>query len=58
MSMLIILVFFIVVIVIALAVTAAENRRYQSKTQPRICRSCALSHPPFASYCRRCGRRL
>ena len=24
----------------------------------RLCRACALSHPPFAHYCRRCGRRL
>ena len=23
-----------------------------------FCRACHIDHPPFASYCRRCGRRL
>lgn len=42
----------------ALVLTAAQNRRREADARPRVCRSCDLSHPPFAGYCRRCGRKL
>ena len=48
----------IVIVLIALAVTARQNRRYAEQTRMRLCRRCALSHPPFAGYCRRCGTKL
>ena len=46
------------VLAIAFAMNAGQNRRPERDERPRLCRSCALSHPPFANYCRRCGRRL
>lgn len=48
----------IVVIVILLIVTAGQNRRYNARTNQRICRGCANANPPFAHFCRRCGRSL
>jgi ribosomal protein L40E len=48
----------IVIVLIALAVTARQNRRFAEQTRMRLCRRCALSHPPFAGYCRRCGTKL
>jgi ribosomal protein L40E len=48
----------IVIVLIALAVTARQNRRYAEQTRMRLCRRCALSHPSFAGYCRRCGTKL
>lgn len=48
----------IVIILIALAVTARQNRRYAEQTRMRLCGRCALSHPTFAGYCRRCGMKL
>jgi len=53
-----ILLFMMAVVLVALLVTARQNRRHEAQTRPRLCRSCALSHPPFANYCRRCGRML
>ena len=47
-----------VVLIAALVMTAAQNRRREAETRPRVCRSCVLSHPPFAEYCGRCGRKL
>ena len=48
----------VAVVVVALLVTASQNRRHTADTQPRLCRACGLSHPPFAAYCRRCGGKL
>jgi len=53
-----ILLFMMAVVLVALVVTAKQNRRHEAQTRPRLCRSCALSHPPFANYCCRCGRML
>ena len=53
--------FFLILVaalVFALAATARLNRRHAALTDRRTCRSCGTSHPPFAAYCRRCGRQL
>jgi hypothetical protein len=50
--------FIAIVLAVAFLMTASQNRRSEPEDRPRLCRSCALSHPPFANYCRRCGRRL
>jgi hypothetical protein len=51
--------FIAAVLAVAFLMTAAQNRRPgPDDSRPRLCRACALSHPPFAHYCRRCGRRL
>jgi len=38
--------------------TASQHRRYSSQTQQKLCRGCGASHPNFAAFCRRCGRKL
>jgi ribosomal protein L40E len=54
--------FFIVLVAAALLflliATASQHRRYLSQTQTRLCRGCGASHPNFATFCRRCGRKL
>ena len=45
-------------LVSGLLATAARGSRQAEAAAPRTCRPCALSHPPFAHYCRRCGRKL
>ncbi len=47
-----------VVLLILLMKTASMNRRHTSSTDQRLCRGCGASHPAFAAFCRRCGRRL
>lgn len=47
-----------VLVVVLLILTAAQHRRHASATEQRLCRSCGLPHPPFARFCRRCGRAL
>ena len=55
----ILLVFILIVIAIVLLIaTAAQHRRHSSATELRLCSSCGASHPPFAEFCRRCGRKL
>ncbi|HVT90770.1 MAG TPA: hypothetical protein VHD56_18090 [Tepidisphaeraceae bacterium] len=48
----------IAVMVFLIVTTAAQHRRYSSQTQQRLCRGCGASHPSFAQFCRRCGRKL
>ena len=54
--------FFIVIVALVLlfllVATASQHRRYLSQTQNRLCRGCGASHPNFATFCRRCGRKL
>ena len=47
-----------VLVVALLILTALQHRRHAGATEQRMCRSCALPHPPFARFCRRCGRGL
>ena len=46
------------VVTVLLIITAAQHRRHAGATERRLCRSCGLPHPPFARFCRRCGRAL
>jgi ribosomal protein L40E len=45
-------------VVFVLVTTAQQHRRHSWRTQQRLCRACGTSHPPFARFCRRCGREL
>jgi len=51
-----ILVAFLLLIVVMRAATA--NKRNSLGADQRLCRGCGTSHPSFAAFCRRCGRRL
>jgi hypothetical protein len=46
------------VLLLLLVATAAQHRRYSSQTQTKLCPGCGQSHPGFAQFCRRCGRKL
>ena len=48
----------IVIIFILLVATAGQNRRHITRTSQRICRGCAVPNPPYAHFCRRCGKSL
>ncbi|HEY7089838.1 MAG TPA: hypothetical protein VH518_17200 [Tepidisphaeraceae bacterium] len=52
------IVFVAAVLLFLLIATASQHRRYSSQTQTKLCRGCGASHPGFAAFCRRCGRRL
>ncbi len=45
-------------IVVALLVTARQHRQHARETATRLCRGCGASHPPYAQFCRHCGRRI
>jgi ribosomal protein L40E len=47
-----------VTVLIMLMRTASMHRRHTMHTDQRLCRGCGTSHPAFASFCRRCGRKL
>jgi ribosomal protein L40E len=53
-----IFVIIVVVVVMLLVATASQSRRHAAKTDPRLCRHCGTSHPSFAQFCRRCGKKL
>jgi ribosomal protein L40E len=48
----------IVIVLITLAVTARQSRSQDQQPRMHVCQNCSLTHPTFASYCRRCGTRL
>ena len=47
-----------IVLLIMLMRTAAMHKRHSLGTDQRLCRGCGTSHPSFALFCRRCGRKL
>ena len=38
--------------------SGATRRQVVQTYHPRSCRACMADHPPFANYCRHCGRQL
>ena len=48
----------VVIVLVLLVITATQHRRHAGETDQRLCRSCGTSHPPFARFCRRCGRAM
>jgi ribosomal protein L40E len=52
------IIFVAAVLLFLLIATASQHRRYSSQTQQKLCRGCGASHPGFAVFCRRCGRKL
>ena len=47
----------LVVVIVALVLIFGGGRRASSFIG-RTCRDCGAAHPPFARFCRRCGKRL
>ena len=37
---------------------ASKNRQHVARTGVKLCKSCGMSHPNFARFCRSCGRNL
>ena len=52
------IIFVAAVLLFLLIATASQHRRYSSQTQNKLCRGCGASHPGYAVFCRRCGRKL
>lgn len=48
----------VLIVAFLLIRTAMIHRRHSMETDQRICRGCGTSHPAFAEFCRRCGRKL
>jgi hypothetical protein len=55
---LIIVLFIVMVIILALLGTASGVRPGATQGTPRFCPGCELNHPSFASFCRKCGKKL
>ena len=47
-----------VVVLIVIIKSAGSPRHFGAGGDHRTCRGCGASHPGFAVFCRRCGRRL
>ncbi len=47
----------VAVVFILLITSGSPNRRGQQGPQ-RACANCGATHPHFAQFCRRCGKRL
>jgi hypothetical protein len=48
----------LVVVIVALVLIFSTGRRGGTALIGRTCRDCGAGHPPFARFCRRCGKRL
>jgi predicted amidophosphoribosyltransferase len=45
-------------LLILLVLSSGDRRQTHPPEYSRICPDCRAGHPHFASYCRKCGRRL
>jgi hypothetical protein len=48
----------LVVVIVAVLLIFGSGRRGTGSLAGRACRDCGTGHPPFARFCRRCGKRL
>jgi hypothetical protein len=48
----------IAIVLLIMLMRAASSQRRNALSDQRLCRGCGTSHPRFAVFCRRCGRRL
>jgi ribosomal protein L40E len=48
----------VLIVLVLLLITASQHRRHAAETDPRMCRACGTVHPPFARFCRRCGKAI
>ena len=48
----------VAIVLVLLLITAMQHRHHAEQTGQRLCRSCGTAHPPFAKFCRRCGRAI
>lgn len=46
------------VIMAILWLASIRQKRRAMRNQQRICRACADANPPYARFCRRCGKSL
>jgi hypothetical protein len=51
------LMIFILAVILFLLVTSRPSDELVRK-DPRACGDCDTIHPPYANFCRRCGRKL
>ena len=48
----------VVIVVVALLLIFKSGGGQRAMQMTRTCRDCGASHPGFAKFCRRCGKRL
>jgi ribosomal protein L40E len=41
-----------------ITIAVSKSRRQMASTDLKLCKSCGTSHPPFARFCRKCGKNL
>jgi predicted amidophosphoribosyltransferase len=56
MHMPIFMIIFVIALIFLFVATSQTRRR--SNAPSRQCQSCGSSHPPFAQFCPRCGKRV
>jgi predicted amidophosphoribosyltransferase len=48
----------IIVVIVWAILSSTKGRRGQMRDEPRACIQCGTVHPPYANYCRHCGKPL
>ena len=48
----------IVILFLLVRASGARQRRELSHAQDKVCAGCGSGHPPFAVFCRKCGKKL
>ena len=52
------IVFAIILLFVMIRAGGARQRRELSQAQDKVCGACGSGHPPFAQFCRTCGKKL
>lgn len=47
-----------VVLLVMILSAGSRQKRELSRAEDKVCGACGSGHPPFAQFCRKCGRKL
>ena len=50
--------FAIILLFVMIRAGSARQRRELSAAHDKVCDACGSGHPPFAQFCRKCGKKL
>lgn len=48
----------IIVLFVLVLASGSRQKRELSEAQDKVCAACGSAHPPFAQFCRKCGKKL
>ena len=48
----------VVVLLVMILISSPRHKRELTRAEDKVCGACGTGHPPFAQFCRKCGKKL